>query len=342
MNIWQKGVSSHGDNGGHILYSKGRHGLWPCGEINSEFGAYMKKKAILLVAFGSGSPQGESTLRRVRNRVHARFPEISVRWAFTSLMMCRRLAEARKKTDSVSKALRKLHFERYTHVAVQSLHAIPGAEYSGLVQEVENSKSYFETISLGAPLLADESDLVPAGKALLNHIPKARQPHEHVIFMGHGTKHMAHAHYDAFAACVNTLDSRVHIGTMDGDYELGCILPKIAEDYCGPSYAPHHDDEVINQEGSVDKSLKQSCSKQTPRVWLMPLLSIIGHHATQDMAGQGKESWRSRIEAEGYSCKAVLRSIADSADFVDLWLDNLAVALNELDSASKPEPQSIN
>ncbi len=287
--------------------------------INREFGAYMKKKAILLVAFGSGSPQGESTLRRVRNRVHARFPNISVRLAFTSLLMCRRLAEARKKTDSVAKALRKLHFERYTHVAVQSLHAIPGAEYSGLVQEVQSAQSYFDKISLGAPLLATEADLMPAAKALLHHVPKSRQAHEHVVFMGHGTKHMAHAHYEAFAACVNALDSRVHIGTMDGDYELEGILPKLAEG-CVPEprldTAQSHDEHV---------------AVVAPRVWLMPLLSVVGHHATQDMAGQGPESWRSRIEAEGYACKPILRGIADSADFVELWMDNLAVALEGLD-----------
>lgn len=277
----------------------------------------MKKKAIVLVAFGSGSPQGESTLRRVRNRVHARFPNISVRVAFTSLMMCRRLAEARKKTDSVAKALRKLHFERYTHVAVQSLHAIPGAEYSGLVREVESAESYFDMISLGAPLLADDADMMPAAKALLKHVPKAREAHEHVIFMGHGTKHMAHAQYDAFAACVNALDSRVHIGTMDGDYELASILPKLSEDVS-----------VCDTEDASTSDIANA----VPRVWLMPLLSIIGHHATQDMAGPQKESWRSRIEAAGYSCKPVLRSIADSPDFVDLWLDNLSVALDTLDS----------
>ncbi|MFI3271411.1 MAG: sirohydrochlorin cobaltochelatase [Pseudomonadota bacterium] len=291
----------------------------------------MKKKAILLVAFGSGSPQGESTLRRVRNRVHARFPNISVRLAFTSLLMCRRLAEARKKTDSVAKALRKLHFERYTHVAVQSLHAIPGAEYSGLVNEVQSAQTYFDQISLGAPLLAYEADLLPAAKALLNHIPKSRQAHEHVIFMGHGTKHMAHAHYEAFAACVNVLDSRVHIGTMDGDYELAGILPKLAEAY-------GHEDAACDMAASLAQGspvLVTGTQSQAPaqRVWLMPLLSVVGHHATQDMAGQGADSWRARIEAEGYICKPILRGIADSADFVELWLDNLAVALERLDCA---------
>lgn len=299
----------------------------------------LKKKAILLVAFGSGSAQGESTLRLVRNKVHERFPHISVRLAFTSILMCHRLAQARKKTDSVAKALRKLHFERYTHVAVQSLHAIPGAEYSGLVQEVENYASDFEQISLGTPLLARESDLLPAAKALLNHIPKARQAHEHVIFMGHGTKHVAHVHYDAFASCVNSLDCRVHIGTMDGNYELAGILPKLVTTHqedgcndnglgqglCGGKPCSDEGDSAAQANEAVNVALP-------PCVWLMPLLSVVGHHATQDMAGQKSDSWRSRIEAEGYACKAVLRGIADSDDFVNLWLDNLAVALHELDA----------
>mgnify|MGYP000130252560 CR=1 FL=1 len=54
--------------------------------------AITMKRGILLAAFGSGSSQGESTLRRFDAQVRKAFPDVSVRWAFTSMLMRERLA----------------------------------------------------------------------------------------------------------------------------------------------------------------------------------------------------------------------------------------------------------
>ena len=72
--------------------------------------AITMKRGILLAAFGSGSSQGESTLRRFDAQVRKAFPDVSVRWAFTSMLMRERLASERKKSDSVHKALKKMAF----------------------------------------------------------------------------------------------------------------------------------------------------------------------------------------------------------------------------------------
>ena len=45
-------------------------------------------------------------------------------------------------------------------------------------------------------------------------------------------------------------------------------------------------------------------------VWLMPLLSVVGKHAINDMAGSAADSWRSRIEAAGRRCNPVLKGIS--------------------------------
>ena len=153
------------------------------------------KKGILLAAFGSGTPQGQSTLRLFDERVRALFPDVPVRWAFTSVVMRNRLAAARKKTDSVQKALRKMWFEKYTHVAVQSLHSIPGAEYADLLADVEEMRAAearpegFVRATVGAPLLDSDDDIRRAAVALLTHLPPERVPGEACVFMGHGTWH---------------------------------------------------------------------------------------------------------------------------------------------------------
>ncbi|MBG3877457.1 sirohydrochlorin cobaltochelatase [Desulfovibrio oxamicus] len=265
------------------------------------------KKGILLAAFGSGTPQGQSTLRLFDERVRALFPGVPVRWAFTSVVMRNRLAAARKKTDSVQKALRKMWFEKYTHVAVQSLHSIPGAEYADLLADVEEMratagrKEGFMRATVGAPLLDSDDDIRRAAAALLTHLPPERIPGDACVFMGHGTWHEGESRYGVLSAQVRERDPLVHIGTMDGDCTIDDILPRLAED-------------------------------GVRRVWLLPLLSVVGRHAVQDMAGDAPDSWRSRIVAAGMECVPVLRGTAEYGGFVDIWLDHLGVALRALDA----------
>lgn len=266
------------------------------------------KKGILLAAFGSGSRQGESTLRLFDERVRVRFPGIPVRWAFTSVIMRKRLAAARKKTDSVLKALQKMWFEKYTHVAVQSLHIIPGAEYGDLMGDGDAMQGPhgFAAVRVGTPLLAEDGDIERAASALLGHLPAARQPGEAVVYMGHGTRHPAEARYDALACVVQQRDPLVHIGTMNGVCSIDQILPRLAD-------------------------------AGVAKVWLQPLLAVVGRHAEEDMAGSAEHSWKSRIEAAGMTCAPVLRGTAEYGGFVDIWLDHLDRAVAALDDGATRE-----
>lgn len=266
------------------------------------------KKGILLAAFGSGTPQGQSTLRLFDERVRALFPGVPVRWAFTSVVMRQRLAAARTKTDSVQKALRKMWFEKYTHVAVQSLHSIPGAEYADLLADVADMRGHggedgFVRATVGAPLLDSGTDIRRAATALLAHLPPERAPGEACVFMGHGTWHEGESRYGILSARVREQDPLVHIGTMDGACTIDDILPRLAE-------------------------------AGVRRAWLLPLLSVVGRHAMRDMAGETADSWRSRMTASGVECVPVLRGTAEYGGFVDIWLDHLDVAFRALD----PDP----
>ena len=132
--------------------------------------AITMKRGILLAAFGSGSSQGESTLRRFDAQVRKAFPDVSVRWAFTSMLMRERLASERKKSDSVHKALKKMAFEKFTHVAVQPVHVIPGLEYGDIVSDADELRAdgMFASLVVGAPLLTESQASVDrAARALL-------------------------------------------------------------------------------------------------------------------------------------------------------------------------------
>ena len=73
------------------------------------------------------------------------------------------------------------------------------------------------------------------------------------------------------------------------------------------------------------------------RVWLMPLLSVVGRHTLEDMAGDAPDSWRSRIEAAGHTCAPVVRGTAEYRAFADIWLRHLEDAVAALPTVKKDE-----
>lgn len=253
------------------------------------------KTAILIVAYGASNPYGRTGLASFEAECRRRFAGLPVRWAFTSPALRERLALQKMKSDSVAKALLRLSLENFTAVAVQPLQMIPGREYEDVCATVRKTKE--ETglkCAVGRPLLDAEPE--PVVSSLLAHIPEERGPQEDVIFMGHGAKHPSEIMYQALSERLTQADPHVFIGTMSGRSGLEALVP--------------------------------SLSSKT--VWLLPLLSCVGQHALQDMAGSGAGSWRMRLEQAGHICQPVLKGLAESPRLAATWLDHLAGAINQL------------
>lgn len=256
----------------------------------------MKRKAVLLVAYGSGNPTSRAGLAGFEARCRLRFPGLPVRWAFTSPIMRERLADQRRKSDSVVKALARLHFENRDAVAVQPLQVIAGREYEDVGQSIEFvAQEYGLRCTLGLPLLA--ADIGAVASALLSHLPPERKPDEDVLFMAHGASHAAGCMYSQLGSTLAALDNRIHIGVMSGSPSIDDILP-----------------------GFVSST-----------VWLMPLLSSAGIHALRDMAGSHAHSWRSRIESQGRICNPVLTGLVEGESIANIWLNHLQKAVARLD-----------
>ena len=282
------------------------------------------KRGILLVAYGCGNIRGATALRSVQAAAETRFG-LPVRWAFTSEAMRARLASSRTKSDSVLKALKRMRFERYTHVAVQPLHLIPGMEYGGVVADCRViAEEGRMTVSLGRPLLSslDPGDIsvAKAAATLLKHISPLRSPQEPVVCMAHGSRHECDILYRRWGEAVRALDSRIHVACMVGS---GMIRPDEAT-----RDAPASD--------GLDLLLPKLIEESAPggRVWLLPLLSVVGRHTLEDMAGTSPVSWKTRLDAAGFRCQAELRGLADDPAFITLWLDRLEAALDALTPSS--------
>lgn len=257
------------------------------------------KKAILLVAFGSSQKSAQVSFENIDQSVKAAYPNIPVTWAYTSHIIRKKLATQGTILDSPEVALAKLIDQGITHVAVQSLHTIAGAEYHDLLKVIGAFKAMgaFESIILGYPLLATQTDMTRAVDAILSTIPKERKNGEAVVLMGHGTHHPANAFYAALMFQIQLKDPNVYLGTVEGFPELDTILTLLKKN-------------------------------QVSKAYLIPFMSVAGDHAKNDMAGDDDDSWLSILTKHGIECVPILKGTAEFKQFIDIWVDHLGVALS--------------
>ncbi len=253
-----------------------------------------EKTGILLVAFGSSEESAQVSFENIHKKTESAYPDTPVFWAYTSHIIRNKLAKQGKLLDSPEVALAKMADQGFTHVAVQSLHTISGAEYHGLRRVVGSFKSMgaFEKIILGYPLLATQKDMEQAVAAILNSIPKERKKDEAVVLMGHGTHHPANAFYAALMFQVQLKDPNVFIGTVEGYPEVGDIKTWL-----------------------LKKSIKKA--------WLMPFMSVAGDHAKNDMAGDEDDSWKIILTKAGIQCEIILKGTAEYDDYLNIWVAHI-------------------
>ena len=261
-----------------------------------------KKVGILLVAFGSSQPGAQVSFDNIENTAKVAYPDIPIRWAYTSHIIRKKLAKQGKLLDSPEVALAKMQDEGFTHVAVQSLHTIGGAEYHDLRRTVGAFKAMggFQRILLGYPLLANQQDMELAVAAIMQTLPKHRQKDDAVVLMGHGTHHPSNAFYAALMWQLQLKDPNVFVGTVEGYPEADDIR------------------EIL-----VQKKIKKA--------YLMPFMSVAGDHAKNDMAGDEDDSWKSIFTKAGIQCVPILKGTAEYQDFVDIWVGHIRVPLSHFD-----------
>lgn len=256
------------------------------------------KKGILLVAFGTTVPEAQISYDNIERSVKKTFPGIPVRWGYTSRTVIRKMAERGKQLATPAEALSTMMRENFTHVAVQSFHVMPGAEFHGLVKNVhrfEGMSKGLKKVMVGYPLMTTSEDVQKVAEAFLQIIPQERRKTDAVVFMGHGTYHPANVYYAALNYHVQKLDPNVFVGTVEGWPEIDDIMA----------------------------DLKKNRIK---KAYLMPFMTVAGDHARNDMAGPEGNSWKSILEKEGITCVPVLKGIAEYQEFVDIWVDHLRAA----------------
>lgn len=247
------------------------------------------KKGIIVASFGTSYEETRRLcIESVENKIKEEYKEEHVIRAFTSQMIINKL----KMRDNLhilnpQEAVEELKGQGIEDIYIQPLHIISGHEYTKL-------------LSLGAkvgkPLLDSDEDY----KAIVEGLDLGRlSEDEAVVFMGHGTDHIADESYTRLQETYKNkgLDN-VFIGTVEGG---------------------------ITIENIVDKLVEEKISK----VKLMPFMLVAGDHAINDMASEDEDSWKSILKSKGIEVEVVLKGLGEYELIQNLYLQHLKDLMEE-------------
>jgi sirohydrochlorin cobaltochelatase len=261
----------------------------------------VKSPAIVLAAFGTTTAAFD-TYRHFEQQVKQRFPGHEIHWAFTSHKVRYKVAQERsQELQDLPATLQALKAAGYTRVAIQSLHIVPGEEWEKKVVE-ESAKIPGLKIVLGKPLLSSKEDQERVLQAVGRTFPKDLKDTA-VVLMAHGSPSPeGTAAYLDFARLLRSHYNRqnVFLGTVEGK--------------------------------PTKKEALEAVKKAHPgSVVLMPLMFVAGEHVAKDMLGADPESWQSALlKQKAYRIKGVTQGLGLQPEIVNIYLDHLTLALNNL------------
>jgi sirohydrochlorin cobaltochelatase len=266
------------------------------------------KEAILLAAFGTTVPGSDRIFSDIEQKVRRKYPGIPIGWAFTSKKIRTWALAKGKDLPPPETALAELVAKGATHVAVLSLHIVQGEEFQKLCGQVEGFQAEgkgLKKFEIAGPLLSSHEDVEAVCEILVRKFYR-QDPHEGVIFVGHGNRrHVSDAIYVNMNSLLIARRFGFFVGTVDG-----CSTP--------------------------NDLLQELNAAGIKKVTLVPLMTIAGQHARQDMAGDEPESWKSVLAANGIDSESVFTGLAEDPNVVSIWLNHLDKAFASLSAGFCP------
>lgn len=241
------------------------------------------EKELLTASFGTSySKNRRRTIGAIEDAFVQAFSDWSVRRGFTSRRV---IDQIRKKEglsiDSIDEAMERAKRNGVKRLVIQPTLVLGGREYERILEKAERMQDDFERLSVGKPLLHAEDDFKCLAQAITAETRQYDDGKTAVCFMGHGTESKANQGYE-----------RLQKRLKDDGYEnyfIGTVEAK---------------PDVVHLKKKISK-------KDYTRVVLQPLMTVAGDHANQDMAGDGKDSWKNIFETEGYEVICILQGLGE-------------------------------
>jgi|GEM_PF-27328 len=290
------------------------------------------KTAIVVASFGTSYPAAVNSLLAIVREIETAYPQTPVQMAFTSNII-RRKWHGREEDAAYRRAhpevpdyfyriknvlgtLADFQDQGYRAIIVQPTLLTPGEEYadvqayiSGLlsIHTVREHWRPFEKIALGRPLMGlseaepgNLNDLGPLAEALAEDVKLAEQQQATLVYMGHGNENLANSIYVDFERLMNQRYPQVKtlIGLVEGQPAFAQVLERLS-------------------------------ASGSRKVLLKPLMVVAGDHASNDMAGAEPMSWKSQLDAAGYTVQPIMQGLGDNAGVRRLFVNHLCDAAKE-------------
>ena len=259
-----------------------------------------EKTAVLVISFGTSYPETrKKTIEKIEKDIQQAFPDLPCYRAWTSPRIRAKL----KKRDGthimdIAEAMIQMKNDGIRNVIVQPTYVITGFESDAMKKEVLASEKDFDSIVICDSLIVTQQDKEEVCQALIREYHPTSE--DLLLLMGHGTEHIANELYPEMdrlfkeSGCPN-----IHIRTVEGDFSLGTFLEELR------TIHPAH-------------------------VHLAPFMIVAGDHASNDMAGEDEDSWKSILEKEGFQISCTLQGLGELPSIRDIFLRHVRAGSAQL------------
>jgi len=285
------------------------------------------KTAIIVASFGTTVPSAVKSITNISSRVKAAFPDTEVRVVFTSNII-RSIWEKRSKnpqewlnkgipeeilyTKNLLSTFGELKSQGFKDIIVQPTHLFHMEQFADLSQYVNAIRSIktirdkwkpFNKIALGRPALGTVGDIYPyhddmkkALKVFAGDVAIAKQKKAALVYMAHGNEVWSTGLYVEFQKLLRETypNVKIFIGSVEG-------YPGLED---------------------VKKNLEHYTPKLN-KVLLKPMMIVAGDHATNDMASDEEDSWKTVLSNAGFKVETMLEGLGSNNKFADLFIDHI-------------------
>lgn len=262
-------IALTGRRGGSPLAVATLHALCSVADRRETTMTTTTNQALALVFFGTTADAGLKVYDWIEAQMVARYPQMTVRRAFTSQMVIRRLKERGITVPNLPELLVDLKQQGITQLAVLPFLIVPGQEF-GKISTALAAEPELQSVC-AAPLLSDEADYEAVMAALEAEIPVGIP----TVIGCHGNEQ--HDQYNReirqFSALIEARYPQVMVATVEGD---------------NPGTAPL----------TRAREMAQPCGA----VHFIPLMLVAGDHVMNDIMGDDQDSWKSQVGAATTTC----------------------------------------
>lgn len=252
-----------------------------------------EKTALLIAHYGSSDAQTRAlTLDIITREAQEAFPQFTVREAYISPIVRKKLAKEGIHKDSPTDALLKLRAEGFQRIYIQSTTLIEGSEMTSVRKDADKLRPFIKEIIVGNPLLYSVEDCERAVDILT-----ARQAgkREDIIYVGHGNRLPSTATYAMLDFMMKAHGLKnFHVSTIEG-------YP------------------------TIDATLQQLKETRPQSVTLIPLLLVCGNHTKKDIAG----TWKTELEKQGYQVKVRAQGLGENEAIRQMYIEHIREMLKK-------------